>query len=70
MVTDNGFGQEKADFLYNMISTSQLKSFRFTNMVQYFDHEDEEYSRFGERMKPFKSLPMTTEIRWQYEAVK
>lgn len=68
-VTDNGIGQEKVNLLYNMLSTSQLKSFRFINLAQFFDHEDHEYSRFPERMRQLKRLQMVTDIRWQYEVV-
>ena len=69
MITDNGFGSEKIDWLYDMVSKSELQSFTLVNLAgMYNNSSDDEYSNFKERMQKFKSLKVLTDIRWHEES--
>lgn len=59
-VTDNLFNDSKAQALYDSISRSSLRSFHFLNMAMDYDVQADEYSRFKQRMSPFKKLNMVT----------
>lgn len=68
-VVDSRFGAEKCQLLYSALSRSQVKGFQFTNGAGFYDYENDESSRFLERMRPIKSLPMQSEIKWGMELV-
>ena len=68
-ITDNGFGREKIDLLYNMVEKSDLQSFTLVNLAGMYNASDDEFSEFKERMRRFKNLKVITDFRWHEEVV-
>ena len=64
VVLDSTFDQTKARLLYDMLSRSSLKGFTFTNLASPNNYLNNEWSDFKDNMKPIKSLPMLTDIKW------
>ena len=50
--------------MYDMLSRSSLKGFTFTNLASPNNYLNNEWSDFKGNMKPIKSLPMLTDIKW------
>jgi len=70
-VKDNAFNNQKAQILYQMVSSQpNLIGFTFINVASGFNYNANEYSNFEDNMKPFKKLPIMTDIRWFREVVK
>lgn len=51
-------------------SQPNLIGFTFINVASGFNYNANEYSNFEDNMKPFKKLPIMTDIRWFREVVK
>ncbi len=68
-VCDSAFTKEKTDYLYHLVSTSSLKGFTFTNVATPNNFEGDEYDDFKKNMKPFKKLPIMTDIKWHNQVV-
>lgn len=69
VVMDSTFDQAKARLLYDMLSRSSLKGFTFTNTASPNNYNNNEWSDFKDNMKPIKSLPILSDIRWYTEIV-
>lgn len=69
MVQDNTFNKMKAEALCDALSRSKIKNFSFTNMALGFDCEGSNFSDFDQYMRPFKSLPMRSDISWGTKVV-
>jgi hypothetical protein len=68
ILTDNKLNKQKCDVLYRAVAAAKnLRTFAFINNTGKFDLEDNEYSAFDDHMKSFKSLPITTNIKWLNE---
>lgn len=71
MVKDNNFDRNKAQILYQIISSQpRLLGFTFINYAQGIDYKSNEYANFEDNMKPFKKLPLITDLRWFREVVR
>lgn len=68
-VCDSTFDKGKAMFLYDMLSRSSIKGFTFTNIATPNDYDSNEWSDFKDHMKPIKSLPIMSEIKWYDQVV-
>jgi hypothetical protein len=64
LICDSNFDSQKAKILYDLLSKSNIKTFKLYNGAGHMDYKANEFSTFEFNMKPIKMLPIQSSIQW------